>query len=146
MHCQGCINRVSKLLRKIEGVYQVHIIGEEQKVIVTGSVDPSTLVKKLVKSGKHAEIWNASSNQEQVDIDVNENNSNNQTQYLTNDPNSSENQYVTPTLGRENHRWGPQWFSNQNMCTSAIESQVAKNGDPTSMGCHQSTSIFIHHT
>ncbi|TXG69978.1 hypothetical protein EZV62_004913 [Acer yangbiense] len=68
MHCQGCQKKVKKLLRKIEGtistyscVYSVQINAEEQVVMVSGSVDSTTLIKKLAKSGKHAEIWSPSS-------------------------------------------------------------------------------------
>lgn len=30
---------------------------KQQKVVVTGNVDSETLIKKLVKTGKHAELW-----------------------------------------------------------------------------------------
>ncbi|KAK6152847.1 hypothetical protein DH2020_012486 [Rehmannia glutinosa] len=39
------------------GVYEVKIEAEEHKVTVTGNIDCTTLIMKLVKSGKHAEIW-----------------------------------------------------------------------------------------
>ncbi|KAK3218377.1 hypothetical protein Dsin_012347 [Dipteronia sinensis] len=61
MHCQGCQKKVKKLVRKIEGVYSVKINAEEQAVMVSGCVDSTTLIKKLAKSGKHAEIWSPSS-------------------------------------------------------------------------------------
>ncbi|XP_073017104.1 uncharacterized protein [Primulina eburnea] len=57
IHCQGCMQQVKKLLRKVEGVYEVIIDAEEHKVTVLGNVDATTLIKSLVKSGKHAEIW-----------------------------------------------------------------------------------------
>lgn len=57
IHCDGCKQKVKKLLRKIDGVYSTSIDAEQGKVTVTGNVDPATLVKKLVKSGKHAELW-----------------------------------------------------------------------------------------
>lgn len=47
------------------GVFQVNIDAEQQKVTVSGSVDSATLIKKLHRSGKHAEIWNQKSNQNQ---------------------------------------------------------------------------------
>ncbi|XP_028196774.1 heavy metal-associated isoprenylated plant protein 37-like [Glycine soja] len=81
MNCQGCINKVRKVLQKVEGVCKVDINAEEQKAIVTGIVDPSTLVQKLVKFGKHAEIWKAGHNGHQ---------DNNQTQII-NGPSDSEN-------------------------------------------------------
>ncbi|XP_020270121.1 heavy metal-associated isoprenylated plant protein 37-like isoform X2 [Asparagus officinalis] len=54
IHCDGCKLKVKKLLQKIEGVYSVSIDLENQKVTVSGTVDSSTLIKKLTKSGKHA--------------------------------------------------------------------------------------------
>ncbi|EPS71104.1 hypothetical protein M569_03655, partial [Genlisea aurea] len=57
IHCDGCKQKVKKLLHKIEGVYQVNVDCEQQKVTVSGSVDSATLIKKLVRAGKHAELW-----------------------------------------------------------------------------------------
>ncbi|ONK78040.1 uncharacterized protein A4U43_C02F13570 [Asparagus officinalis] len=56
IHCDGCKQKVKKLLQKIDGVYTVSIDPDHGKVTVSGSVDPSTLIKKLSKSGKHAEL------------------------------------------------------------------------------------------
>lgn len=47
------------------GVYQVQIDAEQQKVTVSGSVDSATLIKKLVRAGKYAELWSQKSNQNQ---------------------------------------------------------------------------------
>ncbi|KAJ0100276.1 hypothetical protein Patl1_21329 [Pistacia atlantica] len=73
MHCQGCQQKVKKLLRKIEGtftffhsvlsVYSVNIDAEHHVVIVSGRVDSATLIRKLVRSGKHAELWPPKSHQ-----------------------------------------------------------------------------------
>ncbi|KAA8529076.1 hypothetical protein F0562_033436 [Nyssa sinensis] len=65
IHCDGCKQEVKKLLQRIEGVYQVNIDSEQQKVTVSGSVDSATLIKKLVRAGKHAELWSQKSNQTQ---------------------------------------------------------------------------------
>ncbi|KAL6503439.1 hypothetical protein OROGR_025362 [Orobanche gracilis] len=59
IHCDGCKHKVKKILQKIEGVYTVKIDSEQGKATVSGNVDPSTLMKKLIKNGKHAEIWGA---------------------------------------------------------------------------------------
>ncbi|ESQ49431.1 hypothetical protein EUTSA_v10020810mg [Eutrema salsugineum] len=59
IHCDGCKQKVKKILQKIEGVFTTKIDAEQGKVTVSGSVDPSVLIKKLAKSGKHAEIWGA---------------------------------------------------------------------------------------
>ncbi|XP_014510893.1 heavy metal-associated isoprenylated plant protein 37 [Vigna radiata var. radiata] len=65
IHCDGCKHKVKKLLQRIEGVYQVQIDAEQQKVTVSGSVDSATLIKKLVRAGKYAELWSQKTNQNQ---------------------------------------------------------------------------------
>ncbi|ESW15028.1 hypothetical protein PHAVU_007G038000 [Phaseolus vulgaris] len=65
IHCDGCKHKVKKLLQRIEGVYQVQIDAEQQKVTVSGSVDSATLIKKLVRAGKYAELWSQKINQNQ---------------------------------------------------------------------------------
>ncbi|PSS33897.1 Heavy metal-associated isoprenylated plant protein [Actinidia chinensis var. chinensis] len=59
IHCDGCKSKVKKILQKIDGVYKISIDSEQGKVTVSGNVDPPTLIKKLGKSGKHAELWGA---------------------------------------------------------------------------------------
>ncbi|KAG8382792.1 hypothetical protein BUALT_Bualt05G0114100 [Buddleja alternifolia] len=63
IHCDGCKQKVKKLLQRIEGVYQVNIEAEQQKVTISGSVDSANLIKKLIKAGKHAELWSTKTNQ-----------------------------------------------------------------------------------
>ncbi|CAH9104874.1 unnamed protein product [Cuscuta epithymum] len=66
IHCDGCKQKVKKILQKIEGVYQVNIDNDQQKVTVYGSVEAPKLIKKLISSGKHAELWsNPKPNQNQ---------------------------------------------------------------------------------
>ncbi|XP_076932209.1 uncharacterized protein LOC143597656 [Bidens hawaiensis] len=62
LHCEGCKHKVKKTLQRIEGVYQVSIDGEQQKVTVSGSVEAAILIKKLLKAGKYAEVWSNKSN------------------------------------------------------------------------------------
>ncbi|KAI3440447.1 HMA domain-containing protein [Psidium guajava] len=57
VHCEGCKRKVKKVLHSIEGVYTVDIDRRQQKVTVNGNVEAATLIKKLVKTGKHAELW-----------------------------------------------------------------------------------------
>lgn len=45
------------LLRVSSGVYMISIDSKQQKVTVTGNVEPETLIKKLMRTGKHAEMW-----------------------------------------------------------------------------------------
>ena len=46
-------------------MYTVNIDAEQQKVTVSGSVDSETLIRKLVRAGKHTELWSQKSNQNQ---------------------------------------------------------------------------------
>ncbi|XP_048321645.2 heavy metal-associated isoprenylated plant protein 35 [Ziziphus jujuba] len=57
IHCEGCKRKVKKVLQRIEGVYTTTIDSQQQRVTVTGNVEVQTLIKKLTKTGKHAEIW-----------------------------------------------------------------------------------------
>ncbi|KAL1334809.1 hypothetical protein HN51_063770 [Arachis hypogaea] len=57
IHCEGCRRKVKKVLRNIDGVFTTTIDPQQQKVTVTGSVGVETLIRKLIKAGKHAEIW-----------------------------------------------------------------------------------------
>ncbi|XP_030467059.1 heavy metal-associated isoprenylated plant protein 32-like [Syzygium oleosum] len=59
IHCDGCRKKVKKLVQKINGVQNISIDAELGKVTVMGYIDPRTVIKKLIKSGKHAEIWRA---------------------------------------------------------------------------------------
>ncbi|KAI3440422.1 HMA domain-containing protein [Psidium guajava] len=59
IHCDGCRKKVKKRVLKISGVKNISIDAELGKVTVTGHVDPRTVIKKLWKSGKHAELWRA---------------------------------------------------------------------------------------
>ncbi|KAI9088566.1 hypothetical protein K1719_029680 [Acacia pycnantha] len=75
IHCDGCKQKVKKLLQKIEGVYQVQLDAEQQKVTVSGCVDSETLIKKLVRAGKYAELWSSQkTNQNQKQNNNNNNN------------------------------------------------------------------------
>ncbi|XP_022145914.1 heavy metal-associated isoprenylated plant protein 35-like [Momordica charantia] len=47
----------SQIFSKISGVHAVEIDRKQQKVTVTTITDAETLIKKLVKAGKHAEPW-----------------------------------------------------------------------------------------
>jgi hypothetical protein len=39
------------------GVYTTTVDSQQHKVTVTGNVEADTLIKKLLRSGKHAELW-----------------------------------------------------------------------------------------
>ncbi|XP_004290765.1 PREDICTED: acidic proline-rich protein PRP33-like [Fragaria vesca subsp. vesca] len=57
IHCEGCKKKVKKVLQSIEGVYTITIDSQLHKVTVTGNVEAETLLKKLLRSNKHAELW-----------------------------------------------------------------------------------------
>ncbi|MQL79993.1 hypothetical protein Taro_012452 [Colocasia esculenta] len=57
IHCEACKRKVKKVLQSIEGVYTTAVEARQHKVTVVGDVDAQTLIKKLLKSGKHAELW-----------------------------------------------------------------------------------------
>ncbi|XP_059647099.1 heavy metal-associated isoprenylated plant protein 35-like [Cornus florida] len=57
IHCDGCKRKVKKVLQSIDGVYTTTIDSQQHKVTVTGNIDAATLIRKLARTGKHAEIW-----------------------------------------------------------------------------------------
>ncbi|XP_050363368.1 heavy metal-associated isoprenylated plant protein 36-like [Argentina anserina] len=57
IHCEGCKKKVKKVLQSIEGVYAIAIDSQQHKVTVTGNVEAETLLKKLWRSNKLAELW-----------------------------------------------------------------------------------------
>ncbi|XP_028776474.1 heavy metal-associated isoprenylated plant protein 35-like [Neltuma alba] len=57
IHCEGCRRKVKKVLQRIDGVFMTTIDQQQQKVTVIGSVGVDILIGKLIKAGKHAEIW-----------------------------------------------------------------------------------------
>ncbi|GAB4827955.1 hypothetical protein Ancab_034840 [Ancistrocladus abbreviatus] len=95
LNCHGCRQKVKKILHKIEGVYTVNIDAEQQKVTVSGIVEAATLIKKLVRSGKHAELLYQKpkldpANQEQANFST----AQSQTHYLKNSSEVSSNQLI----------------------------------------------------
>ncbi|KAJ0980674.1 hypothetical protein J5N97_008929 [Dioscorea zingiberensis] len=79
IHCEGCKRTVKKTLQNIDGVYKTTIDSQQHKVTVTGNVSAETLIKKLLKTGKHAELWpeNKINNQNSTPNSNNNNNNNN---------------------------------------------------------------------
>ncbi|XP_030544826.1 heavy metal-associated isoprenylated plant protein 35-like [Rhodamnia argentea] len=57
IHCEGCKRKVEKVLKKIQGIYKTEIDLKQQMVTVTGNIDADTLIKRLGKKGKKAELW-----------------------------------------------------------------------------------------
>ncbi|XP_062104880.1 heavy metal-associated isoprenylated plant protein 8-like isoform X2 [Humulus lupulus] len=128
MHCLGCVQKVRKLLRKLEGVYTVTIDAEQQLVLIIGSVDSATLIKKLVESGKYAELHSPSPNQLEFGMNRYQM-ENNQTLSLNNGPTASRAQHDFPTsfCGEEEREWGSELFQSQHTGREAITGQYDKN-------------------
>ncbi|KAI9084363.1 hypothetical protein K1719_033705 [Acacia pycnantha] len=52
------ITRISQIVADLpHRVYSVNIDADSGKVLVAGNMDPAKLIKKLKRSGKHAELW-----------------------------------------------------------------------------------------
>ncbi|KAJ7943027.1 Heavy metal-associated domain protein [Quillaja saponaria] len=105
IHCDGCRQKVKKILQRIEGVYQVAIDAEQQKVTVSGSVDFATLIKKLIRAGKHAELWSSQKpnhqNQKQKNNYIKDDKINGQKQGLVKGLEALKNQQKFPTFSSE---------------------------------------------
>ncbi|KAM1525927.1 hypothetical protein ACFX10_010327 [Malus domestica] len=99
IHCEGCKKKVAKILKKIDGVYKTEFdgnIGKENKVTVTGNVEPEILIKKLAKGGKYAEMWPCQK----------ANNSNNSNDKKKNKEKNKEKQQGEDTQGSEDGNHG----------------------------------------
>ncbi|PRQ42257.1 putative heavy metal-associated domain, HMA [Rosa chinensis] len=57
IHCGACSKKVTKILKKIDGVYITRVDYLQQKVTVIGNVEAETLIKTLTKkTTKHVEL------------------------------------------------------------------------------------------
>ncbi|XP_039116423.1 heavy metal-associated isoprenylated plant protein 26-like [Dioscorea cayenensis subsp. rotundata] len=58
MDCEGCERRVKKAVKDMKGVNQVEVNPKQNKLTVTGYVEPKKVLKRVRnKTGKHAEVW-----------------------------------------------------------------------------------------
>ncbi|KAL9384896.1 hypothetical protein Peur_021906 [Populus x canadensis] len=57
--CDGCKRKVKKALQGVEGVLKTEIDPQHPKVTVLGNVNPQILIKRLLKTGKQAELWSS---------------------------------------------------------------------------------------
>ncbi|KAI0491614.1 hypothetical protein KFK09_025874 [Dendrobium nobile] len=105
IHCDGCKQKVKKLLQRIEGVYTATIDAEQQKVTVSGNVDSATLIKKLGKAGKHAELWNNKPNNSSNHHNHKPNNNQQRQQaQLMKDNSPSKNNNINPNNNNSNNK------------------------------------------
>ncbi|XP_016442806.1 heavy metal-associated isoprenylated plant protein 35 [Nicotiana tabacum] len=56
IHCVGCKRKVKKILQQVPGVYAIDIDLKQQRATVTGNVEAESLLRRLQKSGKPAEL------------------------------------------------------------------------------------------
>jgi copper chaperone CopZ len=56
--CEKCIDKVKKALYEVEGVRNVECDQAEQKVIVSGNVDPERAVRRVRRVKKKSLYWN----------------------------------------------------------------------------------------
>ncbi|XP_073128403.1 heavy metal-associated isoprenylated plant protein 29-like [Henckelia pumila] len=57
MDCPGCERKVKKALSKVDGVDNIDIDMEMQKVTVTGWTDVKKVLKAVRRAGRNAELW-----------------------------------------------------------------------------------------
>ncbi|XAR59243.1 hypothetical protein NMG60_11014973 [Bertholletia excelsa] len=57
MDCPGCESKIKKALQKLDGVDDVDIDMNMQKVTVTGWADRRKVLKAVRKTGRKAEFW-----------------------------------------------------------------------------------------
>ncbi|KAK9078458.1 hypothetical protein SSX86_002515 [Deinandra increscens subsp. villosa] len=115
IHCDGCKRKVKKILQKIDGVYTISIDPEQSKVTVSGIVDPVTLIKKLAKSGKLAEVWGGSKpnppiNNQMKNMQIDDGNNKNQGKKGgggNNGNNNNKNNNNQQPQGKGNHQQPP---------------------------------------
>ncbi|KAL8468235.1 hypothetical protein ACS0TY_031468 [Phlomoides rotata] len=57
MDCPGCETKIMKALSKLDGVDNIDIDMNLQKVTVTGWADQKKVLKRVRKTGRKAELW-----------------------------------------------------------------------------------------
>ncbi|KAM7499417.1 hypothetical protein LguiA_023831 [Lonicera macranthoides] len=57
LHCEECIKKILKAIKKIEDIETYNVDVEQNKVIVTGNVTTEEVIKALHKIRKQASIW-----------------------------------------------------------------------------------------
>ncbi|KAL6326398.1 hypothetical protein AAG906_008260 [Vitis piasezkii] len=57
LHCEECIKKILKAIKKIEDIETYNIDTQLSKVIVTGNVTEEEVIRVLQKIGKRASNW-----------------------------------------------------------------------------------------
>lgn len=99
-------------------MYLVNIDAEEQVVMVSGSVDSTILIKKLKKSGKHAEVLSPISHEKS--------NLGGQAGFISNEHNRiNGSQRFKTLLGNDvQDQWHPGNYLNENMRVEAVRGEI----------------------
>ncbi|XP_044507397.1 copper transport protein CCH [Mangifera indica] len=57
LHCEECIRKILKAIKKIEDIETYNVDTQLNKVIVTGNVTTEEVIRVLQKNGKSASTW-----------------------------------------------------------------------------------------
>ncbi|XWS74753.1 hypothetical protein CRYUN_Cryun01aG0024700 [Craigia yunnanensis] len=57
LHCDECIKKILKAIKKIEDIETYNVDTKLNKVIVTGNVSTDEVIRVLQKIGKQATTW-----------------------------------------------------------------------------------------
>ncbi|KAK8531741.1 hypothetical protein V6N13_131100 [Hibiscus sabdariffa] len=57
LHCDECIKKILKAIKKIEDIETYNVDTKHNKVIVTGNVTNDEVIRVLQKIGKQATTW-----------------------------------------------------------------------------------------
>ncbi|PIN14722.1 Copper chaperone [Handroanthus impetiginosus] len=57
LDCDGCERRVRHAVSHMKGVRSAEVIRKQNRVIVTGNVDPNKVLRRVRRTGKRAEFW-----------------------------------------------------------------------------------------
>ncbi|KAF5738427.1 superoxide dismutase 1 copper chaperone-like [Tripterygium wilfordii] len=57
LHCDQCIKKILKAIKKIEDIESYDVDTQVNKVIVTGNVTTEQVIRVLQKIGKSATTW-----------------------------------------------------------------------------------------
>ncbi|KAA8519668.1 hypothetical protein F0562_013887 [Nyssa sinensis] len=108
MDCPGCERKIKKALQKLDGVDEIDIDMDTQKVTVTGWADRNKVLKTVRKTGRTPELWPYPYNPEYHNFTHffynQHHNQNHPTTYYTSDqPSSSYNYRVHGYNGGDDH-------------------------------------------
>ncbi|XVF24200.1 hypothetical protein REPUB_Repub13aG0107200 [Reevesia pubescens] len=62
LHCEECIKKILKAIKKIEDIETYNVDTKLNKVIVTGNVTTDEVIRVLQKIGKQAITWDSDNN------------------------------------------------------------------------------------